>query len=183
MGSSQSRRRGLQHERARQGHALLLAARELAGPMVEPLAQPHRAPAARARARSWPCPSRGATSVGTSTFSSTVHCGSRQWSWNTKPTSPVAEGGQLRLGEREGILADERDRAAVGRLQRAQDVRSVLLPLPEGPMTQSDSPGGEREDTPSRMERGPRGVGVVLAEARRRSSSGGHPAGRCATAR
>jgi hypothetical protein len=30
-------------------------------------------------------PGEGLASVGTSTFSRTEHCGSRQWSWKTKP--------------------------------------------------------------------------------------------------
>ena len=48
--------------------------------------RPARAARARASDRCRrPCPAGDATSVGASTFSSTEHCGSSEWSWNTKP--------------------------------------------------------------------------------------------------
>ena len=69
---------GLEHERARDRDALPLAAGELRRPVIEPAGQVRRdrATAARRLPSRRACVSR-LTSVGTSTFSSTEHCGSR----------------------------------------------------------------------------------------------------------
>ena len=112
-------------------HALLLAARQLAGPMVDALASaPPARSASRARAatsaRRLPRASR-ATSVGTSTFSSTEHCGSRQWSWNTNPISRLRKSASAAGVERERIAAVERDVPRRRRLQRAEDVEQRAL--------------------------------------------------------
>ena len=68
----------LPDERPRDRDPLLLAARQLAGPMIEPLTQPDLLEAGACARGVIASVLSVATSVGTSTFSSTVHCGSRQ---------------------------------------------------------------------------------------------------------
>ena len=64
-------------QRPRHGHALAFAAGEFAGPVIEPVLQAHGLMSDSARAVSSPRELFGCASVGTSTFSSMVHCGSR----------------------------------------------------------------------------------------------------------
>ena len=105
------------------------------------------------------CVPRRATSVGTSTFSSTDSCGSRQWSWNTNPISwlrkvascaPVSENGSRPLSR---TLPDE------GGSRAPRMYSSELLPLPDGPVIAAACPGASENDTSASTVSGPRGVG------------------------
>ena len=51
--------------------------------------------------------------------------------------------------ERLEPLAADRDRARVGPVERADRFRSVLLPPPEGPVSETTSPGSSRKETSS----------------------------------
>ena len=80
VGSSQSSTARVADQRARDRGALLLPARQFAGPVIEAISRPTWPRISRARrSSSAALPSAaGAASVGVSTFSSTEHCGSRE---------------------------------------------------------------------------------------------------------
>ena len=59
----------------------------------------------------------------------------------------IAKGGQLRLGELEGVLAVQRDAAAAGRHSVPRMFKSVLLPEPLGPAIARFSPASNASDT------------------------------------
>ena len=132
VGSSANSSFGPVHEGARHRHALLLAARELGGVVVAAVAEPDALAAAR------PPRSRGSSprsSSGTWTFSSAVRVGIRWNDWNTKPTARGAQPRALVLVEaRRGPGRRAARGPLVGRSSPASRPRSVLLPLPEGPV-------------------------------------------------
>ena len=152
VGSSQSRRRGPEHEGAGQGHALPLAARQLGRPVVEPVAEARpresssRARASRSAGAGTPPPARPAWARARSR--AREHCGSRQWSWKTKPTSRLRKAASSASARAKGLRAEEDTVPEVGGSSAPRMFRSVLLPLPEGPITQSDSPGARSEGHP-----------------------------------
>ena len=152
-----------EHEGAGQGHPLPLAARELRRPMVEalgeadarpsssraalPRGRPDRArrrpgPPASARARSR-APSTGRAGSGPGRRSRPRGCG--------RPRARAS-------GRAKGSRPKRVTVPAVGGSRAPSTFRSVLLPLPEGPITQSAWPGARLKVTPSRMGSGPRGV-------------------------
>ena len=114
------------HQRAGQRDALLLAARQLARQMRR---RDARARPDRRAARAWASlpASAGPTSVGTSTFSSTLHCGSRQWSWKTNPISLLRNAASSFGGQAERIHAAKRHRPGRRRLERAENVKKRAL--------------------------------------------------------
>ena len=148
---------GREDEGPGQRRALPLAARELRRPVVEPVAEAHAVEQV-AGARLVVRPSLATTRVGTRTFSSTEHWGSRKWSWKTKPIARLRKAASSGSGRERGSSPSSVTRPAVGGSSVPRTWSRVLLPLPEGPMMQSDSPGPFEKDTSTRIGRGPRGV-------------------------
>ena len=80
----------------------------------------------RSRARrSTPSTASRATSVGTSTFSSTEHCGSRWWSWNTKPTCRLRNAASRRSSSSNGFCPSSRTRAGRSAVRARRGCRAA----------------------------------------------------------
>jgi hypothetical protein len=79
-----------------------------------------------------------------------------------EPDAAVAEAGELLLGEARGILPARATVPDVGLSSAPRIASSVLLPLPDGPITQTDSPGASAIETPSRIVSDPVGPGYSL---------------------
>ncbi len=104
-------------------------------------------------------PAPGATRVGMRTFSRTVHCGSRWWSWKTKPMERLRKAASLGSGRAKGSTSSRRTVPAVGVSRVPRMYSRVLLPEPEGPMTTRDSPRPRSRSTPRSTLSGPLRVG------------------------
>ena len=131
--------RGPVGQRARDGHALHLAARELGGPVPAPLAEPHvveQLAGARAPVGS----ATPASAIGSSTFSSAVSTGSRWKRWKTKPSrvrrSRVSSRSESRSSRRPSMLTAPDD----GGSMPPRMWSSVDLPDPDGPAMATYSP-------------------------------------------
>ena len=130
VGSSANSSARPRHEGARDRDALLLAAGELLGIVLEALAEPDALEHAPARPRSRVA--APASSSGSITFSSAVIAGSSWNDWNTKPTMRAAQRRAPVFVEREEIVAvdahapvgrrvEPREQAEQRRLARARD--------------------------------------------------------------
>ena len=153
-----ARRRGgaaASDERARDRGTLLLAAGELGRPMIEPRS-PVR-PAEQRRALGG-ASSPLATSVGTSTFSRTVHCGSRQWSWKTKPMLVLRKSASAAASRPNG---SDRPVTVPARAVRAPPsmYSSETLAGARGPDHRRRLPGESVKRGHASTVNGPRGVG------------------------
>ena len=144
VGQHQRRR---ERQRARDRHALLLAAGELARQVVEAVARDRRRAAARAPPRAARASrARRAISPGISTFSVAVNAGSRWWNWNTKPMLRRAQRGDARSRRASPSRGPaSRYEPAVGGSSRPIRLSSVDLPEPDGPISAANSPRRERE--------------------------------------
>ena len=131
-------------ERARDRDALLLAARQLRGPVARPVAEADAARARRATAGA--ARRRPASRDGSATFCSAVSAPSRLNDWKTKPMLLAAQAGERLLAR--GRRARGRRGARgppVGRSSPAANCSSVDLPEPDGPMTAVNVPRRERQ--------------------------------------
>ena len=91
----------------------------------------------------------------------------------------VAETREVGRAERERDLAAQRDGAGGRRLERAQEYRSELFPLPDGPMMAAALAGASENAMSERTVSGPRGVGrsLVTRETSNTGYSSGHRRG------
>ncbi len=139
VGSSATRIAGSGDDGAGDRHALLLAARELGGIMVQPVAEADRlqlrlgalegvAAARRVRAAA-------------ATFSSAVMVGTRWKDWNTMPMRrPRNRASASSSRAARSVPVDDDPAAESGRSRPAMVISSVDLPEPEGPTRPTASP-------------------------------------------
>ena len=76
----------------------------------------------------------------------------------------VAKGGEVGLGQREGVAPEERDLTRGGRLERAQDVEERALPAPRGPHDAERLAGSEAEVHALEDRQGAAGRVVALGD-------------------
>ena len=110
-------------------------------------------------------PAPSATSVGMSTFSSTLHCGRRWWSWKTNPTWRLRKAARLRSSSAYGSTPSSRTVPALGGSRAPRMCSSVLLPLPDGPTIETLSPASSRRSMPDSTTDGAGRPRVVLRDA------------------
>ena len=151
--------RRIDGERARDGDALRLAARQLARQRRGAMLDAERVAAARGRAcrasaGATPCACTGARQ----TLSIAVRCSNRQWNWNTMPTlrrsaRSVAVGTSTPPASVTPSTTIRPPETARGRRSRAG---SSSCPSPTGPSARPARRARRRSDTPSRIARAPR---------------------------
>ena len=156
-------------ERAGDGHALLLAARELRREMIGAMRRGRPRPAgARATSKASALP---ANSSGSATFSSAVMVGTRWNDWKTMPMllpRTSASSSSLRPMKSWPATRTEPD---VARSRPAMIISSEVLPEPLGPTTATDSPGAMPTSTPLRISTGPARLASV-SETPRKAMTG-----------
>jgi hypothetical protein len=86
-----------------------------------------------------------ATIVGTSTFSSTEHCGSRQWSWKTNPTWEFLNSASAAGVSANGFCPASRMVPPVGGSSAPEHVEQGALAAARRPRDGGRLPGIERE--------------------------------------
>ena len=121
VGSSASTSCGPRHQRARDGHALPLAARQLAGPVLGVVAQAdplEQRDHARCAARG--ADSRRCSSSGSSTFWNTLSTETRLKLWKMKPMVLSRSSVSARSESLRGVLAGDLDDAAGRRCRRSR---------------------------------------------------------------
>ena len=143
--------RGSQQQRARQRHPLLLAARQLARPVREPVGRARRAPASPPPARRSSARGSRRMSPGIITFSSAVNSGSRWWNWNTKPISRLRNSASRAGAHRRDVDAVEGDRArrSARRACRARAAASTCR-RPRRRPPRPSRPGARSKSSPRR---------------------------------
>ena len=133
--------RGVGHDGARDRHALLLAARELARLV---LARGRRGPRRRARSPRGACArpaTSGVSSSGSSTLRNAVSTGIRLYIWKTKPTWRARQAVSFARHSRRDLVARPRVMLpALGTSRPPSRFSSVVLPEPLGPMKATKSP-------------------------------------------
>ena len=77
---------------------------------------------------------------------------------------PVAERGQLRLGQREGVLAVQGDPSAAGRKERAEDAQQRALARPARPDDRQVLSAGHRQGEMAEHDQRPAAGGKLLAQ-------------------
>ena len=131
---------GMRHQGARNGDALALAAGKLEGLVPQVLLQAHRRhelhhPLVLLLLRELPVEQEGETDV-------LVHVqnGEEVEGLENEAERPVAVAGALPLRQRLDVITRHADLPAVGESIRPIMLSSVVLPLPEGPATQTKEP-------------------------------------------
>ena len=130
---------------ARDRDALLLPARELRREVVHARAEPdalerRRAPPAAARR-----PTCGGTAAAARRCRSRAESGTRWNVWKTNPISRLRSAASSRSRYDVTGAPSMLTRPRVGASSRPMRFSSVLLPQPEGPMIDTNSPGGDVE--------------------------------------
>ena len=133
VGSSASSTVGLRDQRARDRHALLLAAGQLGRRVALPPGQARPRPAPRAPPRAAPRRVSPRYSSGSSTFSCALVRGSRLKPWNTKPRCARRSSARWSRSSRCTAHAAEQVLAGAGRVQAADDVHRRRLARAAGP--------------------------------------------------
>ena len=169
------------HERAGDGHALLLTARELVGVLLlEALQAEQRQGLLGPRLRALDC---GRASDERRHQHVLEHAELRQQVVELEHEADelVAQGGALLARRRRRVVAAEHDRPVVGVSSRPSRLSSVDLPDPDWPMIDANSPRVERERhlmQGHRLHDAPVDLAEVLGADERLSHSGSPRSGR-----
>ena len=140
--------RRLADQRPGDRHPLPFAAGKLGRPMVEPLAPVRRGRATRPPAAGRPAVAAPSARNGTSTFSSTVHCGSNDALETRTRFCRLRNAASSASSSANGSSPPSRTLPEVGGSSVPRIDSSVLLPDPLGPRIARFSPRRSENDTP-----------------------------------